>query len=88
MSAVYRNNPPGFYMLTGLFGYSLIFELLVFYFALHLLFQNTPKHWVYLGVGLLALFVLADPSSAIWSELLQGSYGHFWNTLLANVGWR
>lgn len=73
-------------MLPGLFGYSIILELLVFYYALHLVWPTTPRRWIILGLGIVALLVLSNPSSGQWSDLFSGNYDFFWNEILRDFG--
>ncbi len=67
-------------MTMGLFGYSIVLELLVLYYAFHLLWPNTPKRWVVLGIGIVALFVLARSSQL--AGLFSGSSYSMWDEVL------
>ena len=75
-------------MLPGLFGFSLIFELVVLYFALNLWLTSVNKQWVYLILALLSLIFWADLSSGNWAALFSGSYDIFWREILSNFGFR
>ena len=73
-------------MFQGIFGYSLIFELLVFYYALHLLFANTKKHWLYLILGIVLFLSVSDLTGARWAEIFSGHFDLFWREILGNFG--
>lgn len=73
-------------MLPGLFGYSLILELLVFYYALHLIWPTTPRRWLVLGVGIVALLAITNPSSHHWADMFSGNYDYFWDDILRSFG--
>lgn len=79
---------PIFYMTPGLFGFSLLFEVLVFYYALHLLWTNTNKLWVYLALGIVLLISVSDLTGARWAEIFSGRYDFFWDEIFWNFGFR
>lgn len=75
-------------MLPGLFGFSLIFELIVLYYALNLWLTNVDKRWVYLILILLALMHWSDFSGPTWVDIFSGHYDIFWREILSNFGFR
>ncbi len=75
-------------MIPGIWGYSLIFELLVFYYALHVLFANTNKNWLYLIMGIIILISVSDLTGARWAEIFSGHFDLFWKEILGNFGFR
>ncbi len=75
-------------MIQGFFGWSLLFELFVLYYALHLWLTSVNKRWVYLLVGLLTLISVSDLTGFRWAEIFSGNYDLFWKEILENVGFR
>lgn len=75
-------------MLPGLFGFSLIFELVVLYYALNLWLTNVDKRWAYLVLILVALLHWSDSSDAVWAGVFSGQYDIFWREILSNFGFR
>ena len=75
-------------MLPGIVGWSLIFELLIFYYALYFLFPNTDKKWVYLFLGLVVLISFSDLTPGRWVEIFNGHFDFFWTEILSNFGFR
>jgi hypothetical protein len=75
-------------MIPGIFGFSLIFEILLLYYALHLWLTNVDKRWVYFLVGVIALIYLGDLDGARWAELLSGRFDLFWREIFENFGFR
>lgn len=75
-------------MSAGILGYSLVFELLMGYFALHLLFPNTSRRWVALGLGVILLITFADLSGYGWAELFGGHFDVFWREIFTNLDFR
>ncbi|MDP2666961.1 MAG: hypothetical protein Q8P05_05685 [Candidatus Diapherotrites archaeon] len=75
-------------MSAGLLGYSLLFELLLGYFALHLLFPNTPRRWLALGIGILLLLYWAALTPHQTADVLGGHYDIFWRGALEDFGFR
>jgi hypothetical protein len=75
-------------MITGLFGYSLIFELLVFYFAWTLFLEKVDRNWLYFILGIVILLVWTLPSSAEWALLFGGHFDFLWDEIASNFGFR
>ena len=75
-------------MSAGLLGYSLIFELFLGYFALHLLFPNTPRHWLVVGLAAILLIFFADLSGHGWADIFAGHYDVFWREIFENLDFR
>ena len=75
-------------MISGIFGFSLIFELLVLYFALNLWLTSVDKRWVYLLLGALVFIYWGDLNGARWAEILSGHYDLFWVEIFRNFGFR
>ncbi len=73
-------------MIQGIFGWSLILELFVLYFALNLWLTNVDKRWVYLLLGIIALISVSDLSGARWAEIFSGHYDLFWREILEQFG--
>lgn len=76
------------YMVPGVFGFSLIFELLILYYILTLWLTNIDKRWVYLAVGIIVLVYVSDLNGARWAEILSGHYDLFWKEIFGNFGFR
>lgn len=75
-------------MVPGIFGWSLIFELLVLYYALNLWLTSVDKRWVYLLLGLIVLIHVSDLNGARWTEIFSGHYDLFWRDIFENFGFR
>lgn len=75
-------------MLSGVFGFSLIFELFVLYYAWNLWLTNVDKRWVYFLLISLFLLHSADLSSHAWSDVLLGNFDVFWREIFGNFGFR
>ncbi len=73
-------------MVPGLLGFSLVLELLVGYFALHLLFPNTEKRWLAVALLLFVLVATTDLSTGRWVELFSGNIDFLWREVLDNFG--
>ena len=72
-------------MIEGIFGWSLIFELLVFYYALNLWLTNVDKRWVYLIVGIIA----SSPCPTLPAPAGQKFSNRFdllWREIFGNFG--
>jgi hypothetical protein len=75
-------------MLPGLFGFSLIFELLVLYYIWNIWLTSVDKRWVYFFLAALVLIYSADMSGYTWLEIFNGHFDVFWREIFANFGFR
>lgn len=75
-------------MEPGIFGWSLIFELLVFYYALTLLWPTFDRRWVYAGFGLIVLISVTDLTGHRWADVFSGHYDFLWTEIFENFGFR
>lgn len=75
-------------MQPGIFGWSLILEVLIFYYAWNLWFSNVDRRWVYLVLGVIALIAVSSPSSGEWAEVFAGHFDFLWKEVFSNFGFR
>ncbi len=75
-------------MIPGVLGFSLLFELIVFYFAWNILFTQTPKHWVYAFFGVVIVVYTFNFSPAQWADLFSGHFDILWQGVFAVFGFR
>ncbi|MBM3282164.1 MAG: hypothetical protein FJY86_02380 [Candidatus Diapherotrites archaeon] len=75
-------------MIPGLFGFSLIFELLVLYYAWNIWLTNVDKRWVYFFLVALVLIYSADFSGHSWLEIFNGHFDLFWRGVFSTFGFR
>lgn len=75
-------------MIPGLFGYSLIFELFVFYLSWTFILSKMDKNWLFLILGLVILLAFASPSSGQWADIFGGQFDFVWREIAYTFGFR
>ncbi|MEK6970417.1 MAG: hypothetical protein AABW68_01835 [archaeon] len=75
-------------MIPGLFGYSLIFELFVFYLSWTFVLSKLDRYWLFFILGLLILLALTSPSGGEWAGFFSGDYSILWRGLAEDFGFR
>jgi hypothetical protein len=68
-------------MLTGIFGGSLIVELLIAYIVVMLVYEKLPNKWLYALFSLLALHFIFHLGASGWSDLFSGN----WDSIFGNL---
>ncbi len=70
-------------MLSGIFGGSLIVELLIAYIVLMLVYEKLPNKWLYAVLVLLALNFVVHLDASGWSNFFSGDldsiFGNYFN---------
>ena len=65
--------------MDGIFGYSLVFELIVVYTALNQVYGKTIDRWLYAIVILLIFNFILGLSAGNWYNLFRGDWGFIFN---------
>jgi hypothetical protein len=75
-------------MIPGLFGYSLIFELFVFYLSWTFILSKMDKNGLFIILGLVVLLAFTSPSSGEWVSIFSGQYDFLWRDVAYHFGFR
>ncbi|QQR92603.1 MAG: hypothetical protein IPJ89_05660 [Candidatus Iainarchaeum archaeon] len=65
-------------MIEGIFGGSLIVELLIAYIIIQLAYEKTPNKWLYALAIILSLNFLTHMTSVDWMNLFLGQFEFVW----------